>query len=330
MRRPLPSIGEMNRLRLGIVTATVLSLLAAGVLALVNLHLGDVTYRAEFARADGARSGNEVRIAGVSVGTVTDVELDEDRIVVSFRIDGDIDLGADTSATMKMSTLLGAFYMELSPRGSGSLPDNRIPLGQTTTPFTIEEIVTRGGQALEELDEQKLRDSMAVLTETFGRDGERLGRVLDGVSSISQIATTREQQLTRLISAASRATRVVKANRTELFSLIEGSDLLLQEMLERREAISSMLAQATLLTKNLSKIIGENQKPVSTALRDLETVTGVLNDTNASIDRALEGLAPTLRYLGYVVGNGPYGQIGIVSPLPDNYLCAVKAIQGCS
>ncbi len=330
MRRPLPSIGEMNRLRLGIVTATVLSLLAAGVLALVNLHLGDVTYRAEFARADGARSGNEVRIAGVSVGTVTDVELDEDRIVVSFRIDGDIDLGADTSATMKMSTLLGAFYMELSPRGSGSLPDNRIPLGQTTTPFTIEEIVTRGGQALEELDEQKLRDSMAVLTETFGRDGERLGRVLDGVSSISQIATTREQQLTRLISAASRATRVVKANRTELFSLIEGSDLLLQEMLERREAISSMLAQATLLTKNLSKIIGENQKPVSAALRDLETVTGVLNDTNASIDRALEGLAPTLRYLGYVVGNGPYGQIGIVSPLPDNYLCAVKAIQGCS
>jgi phospholipid/cholesterol/gamma-HCH transport system substrate-binding protein len=330
VKRSLPSVQEIDRLRLGIVSAVVLSLIALGALALVNLHLGDTTYRAEFARADGAKSGNEVRIAGVKVGTVTGVELDKDRIVVSFRVAEDIELGARTSATMKMSTLLGAFYMELSPRGTGSLKDNRIPLSQTESPFTIEEIVTKSGETLKKLDEQKLRDSMVVLTNTFGRDGKRLGRVLDGVSSISRVATVREQQLTRLISAASRATHVVKANRKQFLSLMQGSDLLLQEMLKRREAIRSMLTQATLLTRNLSQMIGENQRPVSAALKDLKTVTQVLNDTDASIDRALEGMAPTLRYLGYVVGSGPYGQIGVVSPLPDNYLCAIKAIRGCS
>lgn len=330
MRRSLPSINEIPRVRLGVACAVVLSLVAVVVLAVANLHFGEVTYRAEFARADGARTGNEVRIAGVGVGSVTGVALDRDRIVVTFRVKKDVELGADTRAAMKMSTLLGAYYMELRPQGEGHLDDNRIPLAHTQSPYTIEDITNNSAQTLSKLDAAKLRETMAVLTKTLGRDGGRLGEALDGMSSISHIATVRQGQLTALIAAAKRATGVVMDNRKQLFSLMDGSNALLQEMLKRRDAIDDLLKHAAQLTTTLSAIIGENEKPVSKAMRDLKTVTEVLNAANASIDRALEGLAPTLRYLGYVVGSGPYGEIKIVSPLPDNYLCAVHAIGGCS
>ncbi|HSV38499.1 MAG TPA: MCE family protein [Nocardioidaceae bacterium] len=320
----------MSRMRLGLVCGGVLGLISLTIVGILNLHLGDHSYSAEFARADGARVGNDVRIAGIKVGTVTGSSLDGDHIDVTFRIDGDLKLGARTTAEMKVMTLLGAYYLELAPAGTGDLPDDTIPLAQTRSPYTLESVISEGGKTLQELDAGALRDAMAAMTGALGGDGDRLGEVLDGVTSLTGIAAKREEQLTALIKAAREATSVVKVNRQELFSLIEGSDLLLRELLQRREVIGVLLTKASGLATTLRQVMAENVEPVNDALTGLRTVVGILTRSSASIDRTLESMAPTMRYLANAVGSGPYLSVNVTSLWPDNALCATGAVQGCS
>ena len=85
MMKPLR---ERNQAAVGAVT---LILLVVGVLAAfysdrLPVIGGGTTYTATFAESAGIKPDNEVRIAGVKVGKVTDVSLAGNQVNISFRV----------------------------------------------------------------------------------------------------------------------------------------------------------------------------------------------------------------------------------------------------
>lgn len=58
-------------------------------------------------------------IAGIKVGQIENVALAGDHVIVGFYLDNGIALGADTRAAIKLTTILGSRYLELSPAGEG-------------------------------------------------------------------------------------------------------------------------------------------------------------------------------------------------------------------
>lgn len=81
---------------------------------------GDYELTAAFRSAEGVSVGTEVRLAGVRVGTVTDMTLDAEtfRAVTTFTLRDDIALPDDSSAVIASEGLLGGTYVELLPGGS--------------------------------------------------------------------------------------------------------------------------------------------------------------------------------------------------------------------
>ena len=81
-RIPNPLLGLI-----GIVTILALTLLSANFSSLPYVGAGP-KYHAYFSEAAGMQSGDEVRIAGVKVGQVTDVDLEGDKVKIDFRSKG--------------------------------------------------------------------------------------------------------------------------------------------------------------------------------------------------------------------------------------------------
>ena len=57
----------------------------------------NVKYQALFSEAGGIMPGNDVTVSGMKVGTVRDVALDNGDALVTFTVDGRVELGGDTS-----------------------------------------------------------------------------------------------------------------------------------------------------------------------------------------------------------------------------------------
>ena len=95
---------------------------------------GGDTYYAAFAEAGGLTANDEVRIAGVRVGKVKELELDDGRVKVTFQIQEDAGFGPQSRAAIKVKTLLGSMYLELIPAGAGQLESGAtIPAGGSCT-----------------------------------------------------------------------------------------------------------------------------------------------------------------------------------------------------
>ena len=96
-----------------------------------------------FSNVGGLKVGSSVEIAGVNVGRVTSIILDnyQARIVLNFPTD--LKLQEDTIASVKTRGLIGEKYVEITPGGSEEIikPGGRIR--ETQPPIDIEELISK-------------------------------------------------------------------------------------------------------------------------------------------------------------------------------------------
>jgi phospholipid/cholesterol/gamma-HCH transport system substrate-binding protein len=117
---------EGRVLRLGAITLVVLALVSAATFNLGKFPgFRGTTYYAEFSDASGIHKGNIVQVGGIRVGRVTDVTLDEDRVKVEFEVDGDVEFGPGSRASIEVLNLLGEKYLDLQPARCSTSPARR-------------------------------------------------------------------------------------------------------------------------------------------------------------------------------------------------------------
>ncbi len=91
---------------------------------------------AKFSAVDGLNVGDDVRISGIKVGSVTGEELDPTffRAVVRMTIDPDVKLPEDTTAAIISAGLLGGKYVSLDPGGADEIipPGGEIKMTQSS------------------------------------------------------------------------------------------------------------------------------------------------------------------------------------------------------
>lgn len=79
-----------------------------------------MTLNANFRSAEGVTVGTDVRLAGVSVGTVSGLSLNLDtyRADATFAIDAGVAVPDDSAAVVASEGLLGGTFVEIVPGGS--------------------------------------------------------------------------------------------------------------------------------------------------------------------------------------------------------------------
>ena len=103
------------------------------------------TVYARFESASGLRAGADVEIAGVPVGKVESIRLDQENYLaeVTVAINNDVELGDDVIASIKTSGLIGDKYIKLTPGGSPEMLENGSEISDTESSVDIEELISK-------------------------------------------------------------------------------------------------------------------------------------------------------------------------------------------
>jgi phospholipid/cholesterol/gamma-HCH transport system substrate-binding protein len=315
--------------RLGFLTGGVIFIVVALTLSLPLLALGQKSYTAEFARSAGLKNGDEVRVAGIGVGKVRGIELAGDRVDVRFTAKADLRLGEDTRAEVKLGTLLGSTYLDLTPAGPGSLKGGIVPLRNTFTTFQIQEVIEGAGHGITNLNGDKLRQALMAVADTLPDNPKTVGATLDGLSRLANVVNSRDADLERLLVSATSVAKLLRKHGTEITTLMAEADNLLQAILVRKQAVHDILVHVRQMSRNLSGLIKDNEADVKPLLDRLNQVTTMLKRRDAALGEGLRILGPVSRYMTNAVGNGPYVDLGLKYAVPDNVLCASGLVASC-
>ena len=124
----------------GIVCLGYLSI-KLGKLELIGGYVYEVV--AQFNTASGLKNGSSVEIAGVEVGRVRAITLNEDRAAVTLAVDNKVKLYTDTIASIKTRGIIGEKFLALSPGGGGDPLKPGDTIRDTESGLDLEELVSQ-------------------------------------------------------------------------------------------------------------------------------------------------------------------------------------------
>jgi len=315
-------LSERNPIAVAIVGLVLLGLIAFLVFDSANLPIigGGTGYTAYFAEDAGLQPGNEVRVAGVVVGRVTGVSLAGNKVAVAFKVKGAW-VGNQTTAAIKIKTLLGDKFLALDPRGGQPQdPATPIPLLRTSSPYDVTQAFNGLGQEVSQINTVQLGRSLQTLSEAFSGTPPYTRAALRGLASVSQAIASRDNELAGLLQGARNVTGALAGEDARFAKLLGDGNLLLAELRQRQAAIHALLTGTEALAVQLSGLVSDNQAALGPALAALDQVTAVLQRNQANLKKALALAGPYYRLLGNALGNGRWFDSYLCGIVPKSYL----------
>jgi phospholipid/cholesterol/gamma-HCH transport system substrate-binding protein len=252
---------------------------------------GDDTYvvQAELSTAQGVipGQGQLVEVAGVIVGRVSDVHLEDGRAVLDIHLeDGQVRLFRDASILMRPRTLLKDMILQVTPGtpAAGELRGgDRIPVSRTLADVNLDEL-------LSSLDGDT-RAALVMLAQGAGQGLHGQGRTLASVfrrfdptmrmiREINDELITRRHEIRRVVGNFSQIARTVARHRPELTRFVHTSNAV----------FGALAAEQAGVRGTLRELPG--------TLRQLSTTTRAITPMARSLGGASRKLLPGARALG--------------------------------
>lgn len=312
------SFRERDPLRVGMLGMVSVLLLVLFTFNLTRLQ-GGIRYAAAFTEAGGLRPGEDVRVAGVKVGKIREVGLEEDHVKVVFTVNGNVRVGATSRAQIKIATILGSHYLDVQPGGGRrQSPHAEIPTSRTAPAYEVVPALEDLSAQLGKIDVPRLGKAFDTLSQTMKGSPENVRGALAGLSRVSRAVAARDDSLTDLLGHTRDVTTLLASRSGDLATLVSDGSRLLREINDRRAVVRSLLSGTVALSGRISGTIDENRATIGPTLTQLHKVVDILLRDQDNLAHAVQTLGPFVTTSADATANGRWfdGYLQNLIPVP--------------
>jgi phospholipid/cholesterol/gamma-HCH transport system substrate-binding protein len=295
-----------------LVVFMVVTALATGFLVVL---IGNLTFapsrdfKAVFADATGVVEGDDVRVAGVKVGTVSAIEIkDRNRALITFSVQDNASVTTATQASIRYRNLIGQRYLNLSQEGEGSPLEKgaTIPISQTRPALDLTVLFNGFKPLFEALSPQDINQLSYEIVQVFQGEGGTLEGLLGHTASVTRTLADRDQVIGDLIDNLNEVLVTIGDRDDELSSLIVNLRDLVNGLAEDKDALLEPLDAISALAVETSELVKGVRPPLVEDIKGLREVAGNLAENRGELDRALQVLPIKLTKIGRTATYGSW------------------------
>jgi phospholipid/cholesterol/gamma-HCH transport system substrate-binding protein len=271
-----------------------------------------VEYHAMFSSASQLEAGNDVRVAGVSVGDVSEVKItDAGKAMVTFRVEKNLPLTQSSTAEIRYLNLVGARYLALS-KGTGSGPrlaeGGTLPESQTTPAIDLTELFNGFQPLFQALSPDDVNELAANLISVFQGEGGTIKSLLNQVGSLTNTLANRDQLIASVITNLTRTLETVDDRHEELADLLTSLNDWMNDLADDKDVIGDSVGQVADMADELATLLIRIRPDAKADIAELRRVLLYLNrpENQAFTAETLNRLPTTLRRQARIGSHGSW------------------------
>jgi phospholipid/cholesterol/gamma-HCH transport system substrate-binding protein len=240
---------------------------------------GSYTIQAQMPDVQNLERNSRVRVNDVTVGNVTNIELQGWHALVTMTINGDVDLPANATATVGQTSLLGSVHVELAPPRAGVPPEGKLKNGS---------LIPLSSSDTYPSTERTLAALSLVL------NGGGLGQIQDITKSLSTAFTGREADLRSLLGQLDRFVGYLDDQKGDIIAATDSLNNLVGQFADQKPVIDKALKTIP----DALTVLKDERNALADALGDLSRFGALAAD---SVNKTKENLVKELKDLGPVL-----------------------------
>lgn len=179
--------------------------------------------------AASIRPGDDVRMAGITVGTVKDISLESDQVRVRARVKNNAFVGDQSQVEVHMLTVVGGYYVNIVSIGHTPLGTKPIPLERVTMPYSLVRALEDTTKVTKEVAPKPINESLNEIQQGLnGTNVEALASIIDAGNSIMSTIDTQRGQITKILSVSDQYVRTLTEYRGKFAQLVRKLSIMIQ------------------------------------------------------------------------------------------------------
>lgn len=294
LREPrVPGLGPTaSRIVAGLVVVAVVAALVA-----FWPQTGKTTVTAAFTRAVGLYPGSDVRILGVSVGTVLEVRPAGDHVDVVFEYDDATKVPADAKAVVVAPSLVSDRYVQLLPaytQGPVMPTGTKIPMDRTAVPVELDRI----SQSLDDLmvalgpqganKDGSLSRLLATSAANMDGQGQKFHDTTRDLSLALSALSGGKDDFFATVKNLQSFTSMLATNNDQVRRLNVDLATVAQQLEAERGDLGAALANLAVALDEISTFVKDNRTLVKTNIDQLTAVSGTIVKNRDALAETIE------------------------------------------
>ena len=303
-----------------VVFATVMLLVLAGLFVVFSEYRsGDYTkYNADFTDVSGLESGDKVRIAGVEVGRVKKVALEDGNTAsVAFTVAGDQIVHRSTEAMVRYENLTGDRYLELK-RGEGDQSaldaGGMLPIAQTTPALDLDALLGGFKPLFKALEPGQVNQLSESIVKVFQGEGGNVQDLLASTSSLTGALADRDQLIGDVITNLTGVLTTVADNQENVDAIVVNLQELISGLARNAGPLGESVSRLNDTSKNMTTLLADVRSPLREDVAQLDRVAQLINDDEPYVESVINRLPSDFEKMS---------RLGVYGSFFNFYLCGV-------
>jgi phospholipid/cholesterol/gamma-HCH transport system substrate-binding protein len=287
------SAHQRSGLKFG-VFAVAMALLTASLFVIFGQYRSGAThaYSAVFRDVSGLKVGDSVRAAGMRIGTVNNLVVQQDNTVVAtFDADRDVVLTTGSKAAVRYLNLVGDRYLELidGPGSTRLMPvGSQIPIDRTAPALDLDQLLGGLKPVIAGLNPQDVNALTASLLQVFQGQGGTLDSLLSSSASFSNDLADNDQVIQQLIDNLNTVVATLAKDGDKFSGAIDRFEQLVSGLAKDRDPIGAAINSLSTGTASIADLLAAARPPLAGTVDQLNRLAPLLDQNKALVETALQ------------------------------------------
>ncbi len=296
------SILRQSLWRLGAFTTVCVAGTFAVVMVFAQLRFAaQHSYQAAFSNVSGLRSGQFVRIAGVEVGKVTRISVnDNNTATVVFSADDSVVLNDGSRALIRYENIIGDRYLELrdGPGSSHRLPAGAtIPIERTQPALDLDALIGGFRPLFRALNPEQVNLLSSQLVKVFQDEGATINTFLAETATLTSALADRDRLIGDLITNLNSVLGSLNGQGAKFGEAVTALSRLVESLSARRVDISDAVAHTDAATQSIAGLLQAIRPAVAETVMQTDRAAGIAVADHDYLDDLLNTLPDSYRIL---------------------------------
>lgn len=265
-----------------------------------NLRVADPldrdTYKlsATFDDVTGLLPNDNVKIAGVVVGKVTGIQVDDGKAVVTMKIRKDHAglAKTGTSAAIRWRNLIGQRYVYLYPgKPGGEALQSGDEIATTTSAVDLGALFEKLGPIVTAIDPTQVNELLDTLTQALDGREDKVGAALDDLATLARGLSSRDAAIQRLVTNLDTVADTLNRRDAQIDAMIGNLTSLADSFGDNTATLDAALHEVGRFGTDLNGVLSDNASQLDRLLANLAQVTDTVRGKLPQLDTFLSGFA---------------------------------------
>lgn len=264
-------------------------------------------YHAKFTDVSGLRAGDDVRVAGVQVGKVSEVSVDpntRNTAFVSFTLRKDQQLLSNASLVMRYQNLLGQRYLSLvQPARRGTvLPEGAtVPITQTSPGFDLTELLNGFRplfDVLKPADVNKLSESVIKVLQG---EGGTVSQLLGQTAQLTNFLADRDALFAKVFDNLTPVLVDLAGQGDELRSTVQDLTTFMSGLADERKTIGKSISSMSKSLDATDDLLSDIREPLGNDVQKAKALLDMYAKERVRLGQSFTAIAGLMDTLGRVM-----------------------------